>query len=124
MRLLTRQGVALTPVSPSRVAKKMRVTHDGLAVGSVFLFGVLSYPSFQSANEASDAMVKDLMYKAFSEQIALMPHTTVGGILHFELPSYVTSQDGVRIDAVLRPGAGGEPLQIQVPLSEGTKEEK
>lgn len=46
MRLLTRQGVALTPVSPSRVAKKMRVTHDGLAVGSVFLFGVLSYPSF------------------------------------------------------------------------------
>ena len=41
MRLLTRQGVALTPVSPSRVAKKMRVTHDGLAVGSVFLFGVL-----------------------------------------------------------------------------------
>jgi len=58
MRLLTRQGVALTLVSPSRVAKKMRVTHDGLAVGSVFLFGVLSYPSFQSANEASDAMVK------------------------------------------------------------------
>jgi hypothetical protein len=26
MRLLTRQGVALTPVSPSRVAKKMRAT--------------------------------------------------------------------------------------------------
>lgn len=122
IRLLTTQGIALTPVSPSRVAGKMRLTHDALAVGSAFLFGVLSYPSFHSANEASEAMVQDLTEKAFPEQVEFAPHTTLSGMLYFELPSYITSRDSVRIDAVLQPRSGGEPLTLQVPLMAETKE--
>jgi hypothetical protein len=124
MRLLTKQGIVLTPISPSRVARKMRSTHDGLAVGSVFLFGIFSYPSFQSASEATDAMVKDLTEKGLPEEVTLASRMTAAGVLYFELPTYVTSHDGVRMEAVLRPGAGGEPLHIQVPLSEGAKEDK
>ncbi len=123
LRLLMKQGIALTPVSPSRVARKMRSTHDGLAVGSVFLFGPLSYPSFQSANEASDSMVKDLTDKALPERAELGPHTTVSGVLYFELPSYVTSGDCVRIDVLLDPDQGGDPLQIRVPLLPGSQED-
>lgn len=122
MRLVTNHGIGLTPVSSSRVARKMRLTHDALAVGSVFLFGVLSYPSFHSANESSDAMLKDLTEKTFPEQVELAPHTTLGGMLYFELPSYVTSQDSVRIDAVLKPASGANPLILQVPLIAETKE--
>ncbi|MBI4381278.1 MAG: hypothetical protein HY574_08810 [candidate division NC10 bacterium] len=122
IRLVTNQGIALTPVSPSRVARKMRLAHDALAVGSVFLFEVLSYPSFHSANEASDAMVQDLTKKTFPELVELAPHTTLGGMLYFELPSYVTPQDSVRIDAALKPGSGAEPLILQVPLIAEPKE--
>lgn len=100
----------------------MRLTHNTLAVGSVFLFGVLSYPSFHSANEASDAMVRDLTEKTFPEQLELAPHTTLGGMVDFELPSYLTSQDSVRIDAVLKPRFGTEPLILQVPLIAEPKE--
>ena len=123
IRLLMKQGIALTPVSPSRVARKMRAPHGGLAVGSLFFFGPLSYPSFQSAKEASDSMVKDLTDKALPERAELAPHTTVSGVLYFELPSYVTSGDCVRIDVVLDPGPRGYPLQIRVPLLPGSKED-
>ena len=122
IRLVTNQGIGLTPVSPSRVARKMRLTHDALAVGSVFLFGVLSYPSFHSANEASDAMLKDLTEKTFPEQGELAPHTTLGGMLYFELPSYMTHRDSVGIDAVLKPRSGAEPLILHVPLIAEPKE--
>jgi hypothetical protein len=121
-RLMTRQGVTLTPVSPSRIARKTRASHDSLAAGSLLLFGILSYPSFQSANEASDAMVKDLTDKSFPEQVELAPRSTLGGVLYFELPSYVTARDCVRVDVILRPRSGGDHLEVQVPLLAGSEE--
>ena len=116
MRLVTKQGIALMPVSPSRVARKVRQGYDGRAVVSLYMFGPLSYPSFLSANEASEAMVKDLTDKGFPEQGALTPHVAVGGVLYFELPSYVSSHDGVRMDMALRPRSAGRSLQIQIPI--------